>query len=119
VSAPVQKELDDSDDGESDVVAGIGWPDYMRAWHEPRWSSPPAISSTLPEAPPLIVEDCGPFAPPPDDSLVLPEVAVYVTSVVVSPLPKSFSKPGSGTCFPLVWGDLLKLDSVAWLQIPG
>jgi hypothetical protein len=86
----------DEDDA-PEVEAGTGWPDYMRAWDEPRWSTPPSISSTSPMCPPLLSDEPG-FVPriPLAASLVLPVVTVFITSVVLSPLPKSFSKPGSG-----------------------
>lgn len=82
-------------DVEYDAVGG-GWPDYMRAWDEPRWSTIPSISSTAKVCPPLIVGDLGPHTLPPVDAFAIPVVTIFITSIVLSPLPKSFSKPGSG-----------------------
>lgn len=83
----------------------VGWPYYVRAWDEARWSTPPSISGTLPQCPLVLVGDAGPFTPPDNSVFNMPIVAIYITSVVLSPVPKSFSKPGSGA-YVCVWNTL-------------
>ena len=73
----------------------LGWPDFKRGWEDTRWSTPPAMAATLPFSPDVIPPEEREAIPDPS-TLVIPVVAVFITSVVLHPTPKSFSKPGSG-----------------------
>ncbi len=74
----------------------VGWPDYKRAWEEDLWTTPPSMSATLDEPPEVIPLEVRPPLPTPA-MLSIPPVAVYITSIHLHPIPKSFSRPGSGT----------------------
>ncbi len=75
----------------------LGWPEYKRAWEDLPWSTPVAMAPTLPTSP-AILPDSERLPLPDPATMVIPPVAIYITSVVLHPVPKNFSRPGSGGC---------------------
>lgn len=79
----------------------LGWPEYKRAWEDAPWSTPVAMAPTLP-APPAMLPEAERLPLPDPATLFIPAVAIYITSIVLHPVPKNFSRPGSGAkmCCP-------------------